>query len=134
MAENLQWIRFWNGTEKQVPKHIALDPTVQKAQNFEPINKQGGTPLQPTEAPVPQKKNVAAVSPDKQEVTASADAITPAGSPAKELYEQNKAGKSFAEIAKGLGIHWRAVEKQVAEYKEANNIVDETPTQSHDNH
>lgn len=135
MADNLQWIRFSNGKEKQVPKHIALDPSVQKAQNFEPITKKGGTVLPvTTAAPPPQKKNVAAVSPDKQEVTASADAITPSSNSAKELYKQNKAGKSFVEIAKSLGIHWRAVEQQINDYKQANQIDNETPTPEHDNH
>ncbi len=56
MADNLQWIRFANGKEKQVPAHIALDPSVQKSQNFQPINGAGGHTLQPGSVRVPQKK------------------------------------------------------------------------------
>jgi len=125
---DLQWIRFANGKEKQVPKHIALDPTTQKAQKFEAIDKPGGNVVASSVLPeTSKKKDVAVAAAAKSDEIIDAPALTD-----KELFEQHKGGKPLKEIAASLGIHWKSVEKRINDYKAANPesataLTNETP-------
>ncbi len=125
---DLQWIRFANGKEKQVPKHIALDPTVQKAQKFEAIDKPGGNVVASSVLPeTSKKKDVAVAAAVKPDEITEKPALTD-----KDLFEQHKGGKPLKEIASGLGIHWKSVEKRINDYKAANpepatTLTNETP-------
>lgn len=125
---DLHWIRFAKGTEKQVPKHIALDPTVQKAQKFEAIDKPGGNVVASSVLPeTSKKKGVAAAEAVNSDEIVDTPTLTD-----KELFELHKGGKAFKQIAASLGIHWRAVEKRINDYKEANpepatTLTNETP-------
>jgi len=123
MSDSLQWIRFKNGKEKQVPKHIALDASVQKSQNFAPIDAPGGNVVEGIILPeASKKKDVVAVAANPDDIVEK-PALTD-----KDLYEQFKGGKSFKDIARELGIHWKAAEKQINDYKAVNPEVAEILT------
>ena len=113
---DLQWIRFANGKEKQVPKHIALDPITQKSQKFEAIDKAGGNVVARSVLPeTSKKKDVAVAAVVKPDEITEKPALTD-----KDLFEQHKGGKPLKEIAASLGIHWKSVEKRINDYKLAN--------------
>ena len=142
---DLQWIRYATGKEKHVPTHLAFDTTLQKQQDFKPIDgpqgKEIGNEVKPevkknlvaegsevpttTQAEPELKTTVAENAP---EGGAESDEIKEVVDPAKAMYEANKAGKAFAVIAKDLGIHHNQVRAQIKAYKAANNIIDETTT------
>jgi hypothetical protein len=116
MASGLTWIRFTkNNKEKEVPTHVALDISNQKSQGFIVLDGPGGSAVEGTVQPAQTQKKSAAAGED----TISA----PNANQAKELYEANKAGKSYAQLAKDLGIHYKAVEKIITEYKAENKIA-----------
>lgn len=136
MSDNLQWIRFSNGTEKQVPKHIALDESTRKQHKFELIDKAQGKVVEVPAIPVPEKKSAAGdngVEKENAGINETEGEVlnndeTGKVADAKLWYEKNKAGTSFAEIAKSNGLHWKSVQTAINKYKAENNIVDETPT------
>lgn len=125
---DLQWIRFANGKEKQVPKHIALDTTTQKSQKFEAIDKPAGNVVASSVLPeTSKKKDVAVAAAVKPDEITEKPALTD-----KDLFEQHEGGKPLKEIAASLGIHWKSVEKRINDYKLANPepataLTNETP-------
>lgn len=128
MSNGLHWIRFANGKEKQVPQHLALDASTQKSQNFVPIDGPKGNTLTAQAAPVvTEKKSVAEDElKNAEEATANAE-IKPAPeagtittdteSVEAKMIRLHTAGKSYAEIAKEFGVHWKKVEKVVVDSK-----------------
>lgn len=126
MAEGLHWIRFSNGKEKQIPQHLALDLSLQKQQGFEAIDGPGGKTVEGVAEQVSQKKSAVAVEGNNKAPKADEE-IKEVG-PAEQWYNEHKSGKTFPEIAKSNGVHYKTVESAVNKYKAEKNIVDETQT------
>ena len=111
---DLQWIRFSSGIEKQVPIHLAFNPDLQRVQSFSPIEGPGGNTISATNQPTAEKKadaNPVAGNVDTNKSTT--DIVTDGETIEEKWIAEYKAGKSFAQIAYGSGVHWKKVEKVI---------------------